>query len=201
VTLVQSLTTELTNELQFIRIHDALPALVDFILKQVDDMKQQQSIQQQSALTRNFDEDDFIDDSHHEPSALFPRRQVFMRLLPRRAPGYTCSSYHKDDDCALISARPSSEVGKMAVFTSPRTTHAISSNIYVIDPSSKPLSTSPAPSTMPLFCSPPSQLFCYMACCLPLVTACGHLGSKPSSTDNTLKYCRFVAPSYLRISV
>jgi hypothetical protein len=200
VILAQSLTTELVKELQSIRIHDALPALVDFILKQVDDMKQQQIIQDQSTLASNCNEDDLFDDGHHEPSALFPRRQVFMRLLPRRAPAYTCSSYHKDDDCALSSALPSSEVCKMVVFTSHCTAHTIASNIYVIDPSSKPLSTSPAPSTMSLFCSPPSQLFCYLALCLPLVTVCGHLGSKPSSADNTLKYCRFVVASHPQFS-
>lgn len=175
--LVQTLTKELVGELQDIRIRAALPSLTLFSRNKWEEMKQLKSQQQHS-----LDDDDEVTSATELPP-LFPLQHEFMRLLPRRSILYKSSSYHHCDE-AVESLQQHDDVGRMTTFVSHSSAN-IPANIF-IHPSP---SSSHASRAHPSQASPHSQLFFKARCTMPLITVCGHLGSRRTSSHPTLKYC------------
>jgi hypothetical protein len=187
--LLQSLTKELVEELQELRMRDALPSLTLFSRNTFQEIRQTQKQQQQQQQSL-IDDSDELNEMPATP--LFPAYCEFVRLLPRRSIKYKTSSYHFDDGVSVALQQEARDDGTMAVFAWALGAAAVPANIYIHSSASglTSASTSPPP---PLQSHsqrlPPSQLFVKMYFTLPLMTSCGHLGSRKASTHSNLKYC------------
>ncbi len=192
ILLLQSLTLELVNEIQAIRIREALPALVEFSESQTETISQRPKQEMQhffpsihcSSFVPNVNNDD------EGPVYMFPRRREFLRSLPRRLNLSSCSSYRHDDHNTLMNLYHPTQDERMAVLRSPLVSHDLAANVYTYSPPSS-ISSHPALKSTPEMSSNPSLSFSYLSYTLPMITVCGHLGSMPSSTHNTLKYGRW----------
>lgn len=179
----------------------ALPALISFSRRQA--LEQLQLRKQQQQQHNPFHDED-NDDTCLPP--LFERRRAFRRSLPRGSRLFASSATLSDRHLSVEDCIPECDDGVMAVFQDAFAGQSSVANMYiqcVRTPVSRPASVEPAapPSTsssathhasrrqsayeLPL----QSQIFGYLQYTLPLIAACGHLGSRPTSSGSTLRYC------------
>ncbi len=133
---------------------------------------------------------------------LFEHRRAFHRSLPRGCRLFASSASRSDVHLSVEHCIPECKDGIMVVFQDASCTQQSCANMYIKcmqTAVSYPAQTSSVKSAssitkqVPLkqstnSSSTPSQLFCYLHYTLPLVAACGHLGSRPTSSASTLEY-------------
>lgn len=178
----------------------ALPALIAFSRKQA--LEQLQLLKQQQQQPQHYPFHDDDDDVTCLPPP-FERRRAFRRSLPRGSRLFASSAGRSNHHLTVEDCIPECDDGVMAVFQDASAAQSSVANMYiqcVRTPVSRPASIDLSPSSASAThhtsrrqianaLPPQSQIFCYLQYTLPLVTACGHLGSRPTSSGSTLKYC------------
>ncbi len=183
----------------------ALPALIAFSRRQALERLQRDKQQQQQQQQHHnpFHDNDNVETCYPD---LFQRRRAFRRSLPRGSRLFASSAVRSDMHLSVEDCIPGCDDGVMAIFQDAFAAQSCVPNIYVqcvqtpasrpasvelvASPSSSPSATHHASRRQSASAMPSqSQIFCYLRYTLPLIAACGHLGSRPTSSGNTLKYC------------
>jgi hypothetical protein len=186
--LSQSLTKELAEELEYLRMQAVLPSLTSFSRSLMSDIRERMKQKQQQ---QSVDDDDDIEIVAAAPSSLFPLQQEFMRLLPRRSVSYKTSSYHHYDLRVMEMLQQVEDSGALATFVSLTSSVHAPANIFVHASSSSSC----------LYFSAISQLFFKTNYNMPLITVCGHLGPRKSSSQSALQYLRCVVFLFMSIII